>query len=64
MIELAGGCPPETSGSLSSDSGTLSSSPHSVDYTLGNCGPATERITVTVTGSGGDATDYIDVTYW
>lgn len=45
-----------TNGVLSPSSGTLTGSNTTINYTLGDCGPSTVSITVTVTGPSGQAT--------
>jgi hypothetical protein len=61
LVKISG-CTP-TNGILSPTGGGLSGNSHTTNYTLGNCGPSTVRITVTVTGLGGQVSASIDVIY-
>ena len=61
-LELISGS--TTLGFVDPASGALSVSPKTVDYTLGNQSPSTVRLTVTVYGSGGEDSDYIDIDYY
>jgi len=61
-LELISGS--TTLGTLAPASGALTGTSKTINYTLGNSGPATVRLNVTTHGPGGDTSQYIDIVYY
>jgi len=62
QLELISGS--TTLGVVEPASGILTGNNKMINYTLGNSGPATVRLTVTTYGPGGDASQSIDINYY